>query len=144
MMAKTTWMAAEKDFEDTWALSKKCWCYAFEDTREAMGLAKSRRVFTKGRPSDYLVTAGGQTFFAEVKSSQNETSFNLNNIEDAQWSAAIQNSAAGGLYFFFIRSEFLGHWFQVPASIMIQQRKIKKSITWDDLKPYFWKLANGH
>jgi penicillin-binding protein-related factor A (putative recombinase) len=136
-------MNAQADFESVW-VGKQCWCYAFEDTREAMGLSGSRRVFTKGRPSDYLVTAGGKTFFAEVKSSQNEVSFNLNNVEESQWQAAIRSVAAGGLYFFFIRCEVNGLWFQVPAVILVEQRKTKKSIKWVDLKPYFWKMSHEH
>lgn len=143
-MAKHAWMEAEADFEQTWAGRKDVWCYAFEDTREAIGLAKSRRVFTKGRPSDYLVTANGLTFFAEVKSTENEVSFNLNNVEMSQWQAAIRSAAAGGLYFFFLRCEATGRWYQVPAAVLIEQRKIKKSIKWTELETYFWKLANGH
>lgn len=140
-MAKKAWMDAEADFESVW-VGKTRWCYAFEDSREAMGLSKSRKVFTKARPSDYLVVAEGVTFFAEVKSSQNEVSFNLNNVEESQWIAAIRSVAAGGLYFFFIRSEVNGLWFQVPAAILVAQRKIKKSIKWEELKPYYWKMAN--
>ncbi len=143
-MSKLAWMNAEADFESAFSGRKSCWCYAFEDTREAMGLGKSRRVFTKGRPSDYLVVAQGLTFFAEVKSSQSDTSFNLNNIEDVQWQAAIRSVAAGGLYFFFIRSEVRGKWYQVPASILVEQRKTKKSIKWDEITLYFWKDANGN
>ena len=141
-MAGKAWMDAEKEFESVW-VGKANWCYAFEDTREAMGLNRgTRRVFTKGRPSDYLVTASGLTFFAEVKSSQNEVSFNLNNVEESQWKAAIQSVAAGGLYFFFIRCETNGTWFQVPAAVLVDQRKTKKSIKWEELKPYFWKMSN--
>lgn len=142
-MAKLAWMDAEKEFEETWEGRKDCWCYAFEDTREAMGANKSRRVFTKGRPSDYLVTAKGLTFFAEVKSTENDVSFNLNNVEMSQWQAAIRSVAAGGHYFFFIRCEATGRWYQVPAVVLVDQRKVKKSIRWTEIEPYFWKLANG-
>jgi penicillin-binding protein-related factor A (putative recombinase) len=96
-------------------------------------------------PSDFLVVDDGHTFFAEVKSSHDEVSFNLNNVETMQWTAAIRSSAAAGSYFFFIRSEHLGLWFKVPASVMIEQRKTKKSIKWTELQPYFWKpKAHGY
>lgn len=140
-MAKAAWQNAEAEFESVWAGKKDRWCYAFEDSREAIGLSQSRRVFTKGRPSDYLVTVAGTTFFAEVKSSQSKTSFNLNNVEDAQWIAARRATASGCLYFFFIRSEELGKWFQVPGGILVAQLFIKKSITWAELEPYYWKEA---
>jgi penicillin-binding protein-related factor A (putative recombinase) len=96
------------------------------------------------RPSDFLVTVDGKTFFAEVKSSQDPVSFNLNNVEVSQWTAAIRSVAAGGEYFFFLRSEILGKWFKVPASILVEQRKTKKSIKWTEIDQYFWKLKNGN
>ena len=137
------WMQAEDDFEAFWT-GKNQWCYAFEDTRAAQGAAgKKVRVFTKARPSDYLVVDNGLTFFAEVKSSHDAVSFNLNNVEVAQWTAAIRSVAAGGLYFFFVRSIHLGQWFKVPAAVFVVQRKTKKSIKWTELQPYIWMPKNG-
>lgn len=136
-------MNAEDDFESWWT-GKLSWCYAFEDTRAAQGTAgKTRRVFTKARPSDYLVVDNGLTFFAEVKSSQDAVSFNLNNVAQGQWIAAIRSVAAKGLYFFFVKSEHLNTWFRVPASVFVEQRKTKKSIRWSELTPYIWK-PNGN
>lgn len=135
---KTVWLNAQKQFESFWLL-KTQYCYAFEDTREAMGLAGSRKVFTKGRPSDYLVTEEGRTFFAEVKSSQHLTSFSLSNIAAAQWRCSTQITYAGGLYFFFIRQELTHQWYCVPAQVMIQTNRIKKSLKWDELSIYKWE-----
>lgn len=132
------WQNAQKQFESFWPL-KSHHCYAFEDTREAMGASGSRKVFTKARPSDYLVTAEGITFFAEVKSSQDEVSFSLNNIRKAQWQCSIQITYAGGNYDFFIRREQIGQWYRVPAKVMIETFKIKKSLKWTELEPYKWE-----
>lgn len=138
MASKPLWAAAQKEFEGFWT-GKAQWAYAFEDTREAMGLTgNTRKVFTKGRPSDYLVVDNGLTFFAEVKSSQDAVSFNLNNVEIAQWTSAIRSVAAGGHYFFFVKSEVHGTWFKVPASVFVEQRKTKKSLKWVELTPYIY------
>src|SRR5688500_16501737 len=106
---KKLWQNAQAQFESFWLL-KSQYCYAFMDSREAMGLSGSRKVFTKARPSDYLVTDNGHTFFAEVKSSQSATSFNLNNVEPEQWKTAIRVTSAGGSYRFFIRRELDKQW----------------------------------
>lgn len=132
------WQSAQKQFESFW-LSKRQYCYAFEDTREAMGLSGSRKVFTKARPSDYLLTHSGMTSFAEVKSSQSLTSFNLNNVAKEQWKAAIQVTAAGGSYRFFIRRESDKQWFNVDGKRLIAVwQDGKRSIKWIDLEPYKW------
>ena len=81
----------------------------------------------------------GDTFFAEVKSSQDEVSFSLNNIQKGQWQAAIQITSAGGKYFFFIRREIRGDWFRVPAQVVIETFKIKKSMKWTELITYKWE-----
>lgn len=139
-MSTLTWRAAEDEFADFFkAYGKRAFVYRFQDTREAMGITGSRRVFTQSRPSDYLVTHEGVTFYAEVKSSQHEVSFNLNNIATAQWNAAIQHTAAGGQYFFFIRSEHGEAWYKVPAEFLIQIRKERKSVRWAELSKFIWR-----
>lgn len=143
-MTKLVWLGAQAEFEACWT-GKDQWCYAFEDTRAAQGNSgKKVRVFTKARPSDYLVVNRGLTFFAEVKSSHDEVSFNLNNVETMQWTAAIRSVAAGGLYFFFVWSVHWHCWFKVPASVFVEQRKTKKSIKWTELQPYKWDPKNEH
>lgn len=130
-MANPTWVGAEDEFE-SWFTSKTQFVYAFEDAREVMGARQSRKVFTKGQPADYLVIDNGLTYFAEVKSSQHETSFSLSGIQKSQWNAAARTVAALGIYYFFIRKEPEGVWFKVPASFFLDiQSKGVKSVKWE-------------
>lgn len=141
MASKPLWDLAEKEFEGFFP-SLGAYVYAFEDTREAQRTGGSRRIFTKARPSDYLVTHEGLTFFAEVKYTDNETSFPLGNIAKEQWSAAMQSTLAGGLYFFFIKSGVMKRWYKVPASVMLETFKVKKSLKWSELESYVYRTTN--
>lgn len=141
-MTKLVWKDAEEDFADYFVqFGKLATVYKFQDTREAMGTTGSRRVFTQSRPSDFLITHDGLTYFAEVKSSSHATSFPFSGIRPDQWKYAILTTAAKGFYFFYIRSEYLGQWFKIPASFLISLRKQDfKSIKWTDLQPYFFEM----
>ena len=142
-MAELKWKSAQAEFETFWT-GKSQYCYGFEDTRAAMGAAGTRRVFTKARPSDYLVTDNGMTFFAEVKSSQHPTSFNLHNIETEQWKTAIRVTTAFGIYLFFIRRESDLQWYRVPGAYMIHTWKQgRRIVRWTELEQFKREL-NGH
>lgn len=102
-----------------------------------MGVSGSRKVFTEERPSDFLVTDNGHTFFAEVKSSQHETSFSLGNIQRGQWRCAIRTCAAGGSYFFYIKHEVTSIWYKVPAQFFISLFDDGiKSVKWQNISNY--------
>lgn len=133
---RADWQDAEDQFQKQW-FGKTRWCYRFGDTREAMGSAGSRRVFTKPRPSDFLVVDNGNTFFAEVKSSHHETSFPLSAVQTPQWSAAVQTTSAGGSYFFYIKQETVSQWYCVPAYALIAlQKEGFKSVKWTHLEGF--------
>jgi penicillin-binding protein-related factor A (putative recombinase) len=130
-MKKPAWLDAQEEFASWW-VGKEQWCYAFHDTREAMGAAGSRRVFTDERPADFLVTSFGHTFLAEVKSCSDKASFPFSNIQRGQWKAAVRSVAAGGDYFFYIRSESRTRWFKVHAKHVLQHREEgHQSMKWD-------------
>lgn len=129
-MARPNWVGAEDEFE-SWFTSKNQFVFPFEDAREVMGARQSRKVFTKGQPADYLVVDNGFVFFAEVKSTEHETSFALSHIQKSQWNAAARVVAANGNYFFFIRKEPERVWFKVPASFFLDiQAQGVKSVKW--------------
>lgn len=130
------WIDAEEEFE-SWFTRKLSFCFKFHDARQAMGAGGSRRIFTTSHPSDYVVVDNGSTFYAEVKSSQEPISFPFSSIRKSQWSAAIQVTAAGGSYFFFLKSEYLlPRWYRVPAAVMLELRDGPvKSVKWEHLKP---------
>lgn len=137
----TKWLDAQAEFE-TFFPGKDSFVYQFEDTREAMGIAQSRRVFTKGRPSDYLITHLGVTFFAEVKSTQDATSFQLTRIQRAQWNCCRQVITANGIYLFFIRRESDQQWFRIPGAFFcaLQDSQVK-SFRFDKVEVYQWNKS---
>ena len=133
------WVDAEDEFE-SWFTSKTQFVFAFEDAREVMGARQTRKIFTKGQPADYLVTDNGWVYFAEVKSSQHETSFALSGIQKSQWNAARRVTAAGGMYFFFIRKEPERVWFKVPAAFFISlQDQDIKSVKWEYFSTFIYE-----
>lgn len=136
------WVNAEEEFE-SWFSGKEHFVYKFEDARAVMGALKSRKVFVQGRPSDYLVTSNGVTFFAEVKSCENSTSFAFSNIQKAQWKCAIRMVAAKGLYFFYIRREPERIWYKVPGAFFVSLfNSDVKSVKWKDMDVY--RCNGGH
>jgi penicillin-binding protein-related factor A (putative recombinase) len=135
------WIDAQDEFESFFK-GKSSFVYQFEDTREAMGISRSKRVFTKARPSDYLVTSDGVTFFAEVKSNSDAVSFALSGIQIGQWNCCRRVVAAKGGYFFFIRNENDGQWYRIPAIFFVTlQDSNVKSVKWSLIEEFKWKKS---
>ena len=136
------WKDAEEEFENYWKkFGKSATVFRFHDSFDAMGVTKSKTVRTTAQPSDFLVTHDGHTFFAEVKSSTNPSSFSLSNIRDAQWRQAMLTTAAKGLYLFYIRNETNRVWYKVPASFFLSLHKDGiKSVKWEALTEYMFNL----
>ncbi len=137
---KPLWEIAQDDFVAAFP-SKNQFVFQFHDARAAMGAAQSRRVFTTQHPSDFLVTDHGQTFYAEVKSCSDEVSFAFGNIQKGQWIAATRVNAAGGCYYFYLKSEYHKQWYKVPACVILEHyHGGQKSIKWNLLVPYMWQI----
>lgn len=136
------WQAAEEDYKESFKkFGKKAFVYQFHDTREAMGSTGSKRVFTQSRPSDFLITHDGVTFYAEVKSCATPTSFSFSNIRPDQWMYATLTAAAKGLYFFILKSEALDKWYKVPAPFLISLKDDNiKSVKWENLNAYEFNI----
>lgn len=111
---------------------KRAYVFKLTDTKEVARF----RAKTKPQPSDYIICLDGEMFLAEVKESQNETSFPFGNIRTEQLAHARRLLAAGGKYFFFILQTRTGKWFCVPASVVLNCTK--SSLKWSELQPYEW------
>lgn len=134
------WKQAEKDFEDHFGqYGKGAYVGRLTDTASAKAIA-GKKAFVAAQPADYIVTLKGQTFFAEVKSTVDQTSFHFNNIRKGQIAASRRITTAGGTYLFFIKSEELEQWFCVPAVVIHTTLRSKKSMTWHELKDYEYDL----
>lgn len=107
-MPKNDGTAAEKAFETRCGADV---LYRFPDKKALVGLNGGRKVGDFPKPSDYLVTKAGETFYAEVKSVQSKTSFPFADIRPSQRAMALKQAKAGGRFDFYIFSYGLGKWF---------------------------------
>ncbi len=112
MPTKNDGTQAERAFEVRIAADD---LYRFPDKKALTGLNGGRKVGDFPKPSDYLVTKGGQTFYAEIKSVQSDTSFPFADIRPSQRAKALRMACIGGRYDFFIFSFGLGKWFLLAA-----------------------------
>ncbi len=138
-MSKNTplWKQAEKEFEGFFkALGKKAYFHRLTDTAAAKATG-GKQAFVVAQPSDYVGVLQSVTFFGEVKSSTNPTSFPYSNIKKNQLAQARRIIMAGGHYLFFIKSYALDKWYLVPAQVVINNQTSKSS-KWTDLEPYEW------
>lgn len=142
-----------KTSQETWELKtrvrhgKLCFIHRLADASDLTGLnrglskKKTGFVATLKLPSDYLVTIDGVMFYAEVKSSQNATSFPFANFEEGQWQAMRQQRAARGEYWVFIHNLNTDFWYRVPGNLILNTKDDgRMSLKWDELKPYFWSF----
>lgn len=126
--------AAESAFEGRVAADV---LYRFPDKKALVGLNGGRKVGDFPKPSDYLVTKAGETFYAEVKSVQSATSFPFDDIRPSQKSMALRQAKVGGRYDFFIFSYGLGTWFLMTAPQFAAAVEAgAKSIKFKDLTPW--------
>lgn len=112
MASKNDGTAAEKAFE---TLIKADVLYRFPDAKALRGLNNGRAVGDFPKPSDYLVTRDGSTWYAEVKSCESMTSFPFADIRPSQKAMALKQAAVGGRYDFHIFSFGLGRWFTMSC-----------------------------
>jgi penicillin-binding protein-related factor A (putative recombinase) len=130
---------SENIFEAYWGrLPTFADVYRFEDYADANFKASGRtRKIVAAKPSDYIITILGRTFYAEVKSIASGSRFNFSNIKASQWRSATKVSKASGEYFFFIHFLTSDRWYKVPAQAIL--RAEKKSLLEKDLLKYYWE-----
>ncbi len=137
-MARLPWQQAEDDFDSHWfKLGKKAHLYVFKDAATLRAMNK-RPTAVGNQPSDRLITHQGVTFYAEVKSTTNPTSFAFALLKPGQIGSAKMITTAGGSYFVFVKSLILDRWFKVPFSVIDDAPG--SSIKWQDLELYAWNI----
>ena len=138
-MAKNTGKRSQDRFEEIFGkLGKRAYLFRLPDTAEVRG--RAGKGWVRDQPSDYIVTEDGDMYYAEVKSTQNRTSFSVTALEKGQRSAAKRQTIAGGKYFVFIHRLLTDDWYKVPAEILFNANK--SSMKWRELEPYKWQLAH--
>jgi len=138
-MRRNDGSGSEAIFEDRMALGgKTVFVYSLVDTKQIKG-AMGPKGFAKAGPSDYIVTENGNMYYAEVKSSNNATSFSFSNFTPSQNAAMVRQCAAKGQYWIFIHNLITDVWYRVPASEILMVKLTKKSsIKWSEMEEYKW------
>lgn len=107
----------------------KFFAHKLTDTKSAGKLVKSV-------PADYVVTLCGDMFWAEIKSSNNKTSFPLSCFQKPQLLGMKRQEMAGGDYIVYIHRLATNTWYCVHSTEIEHLSDGKKSINWDDLNFY--------
>ncbi len=136
---KNTGKPSEKIFEQRLALlGKRAYFYRIKDAATIKGL--TGKVGNVGAsPSDYFIVLDGKTSFAEVKSTQEKTSFPFSLLKKGQVAHGIQINNAGGNYYVYIHNLNSDKWYRVPFGLIEASRNLgKSSLTWESLQTYVW------
>jgi len=138
-MAKNTGKPSETFFETVWqSLGKRAFCYRIADAAENYGRTKTIGMI-RATPSDYIVTFDGETFYAEVKSTQEKTSFPFALLKKGQRAAGPQVVTAGGGYFVFAHNLSTGRWYRIPYQVITAVKELgRSSIPWTELESLSW------
>lgn len=123
-------------FESYMKAQPRTWVWRHRDKKDMMALNKGRKVGTFSNPADFTVGETGRTYWAEVKSTQNDGRFDYSQIEPAQRSAATICAKIGAPYFFFIHALKLNRWFILSAEQFAADTAAgKKSRRFEELEP---------
>lgn len=138
-MAKNTGKPSEQAFEAAVAAAgKRAWCYRIKDAASIRGITGRLGHGIDATPSDYILVWDGETYFAEVKSTQHETRFEFSLLTRGQTGHYPQIQAAGGRYIIFLHRLTTGQWYMIPMSDVVQHTATtgQKSIPWTDMEKY--------
>ncbi len=136
-MVKNTGKLSESRFENTLSAQygKRVFIDRLQDAQALHGL-NGHAVKTARQSADYIVTLSGLTFYAEVKSSVNATSFSFSCISTHQLTAARQVRLAGGKYVFFIHNIKQDIFYMVDSSTIDRVGKTRSSMKWSEMEPW--------
>jgi len=112
--------------------------FRLRDQADLVGLNKNARVKAFGQPSDFFVVSPLGCFMAEVKSSNNKTSFSLDCFTRTQKAAMARChlSNSGRHYRIYIHNLLTNVWYRIDATTYVTTiNSGSKSIKWSDLKP---------
>jgi hypothetical protein len=128
------WQKAEDDFDDYFKRKgKRAFVFKFPDAAEIFGRV-GKIGQTRAVPSDRIVTCDGETFYAEVKSTEDPLRFKRSLLRKSQSAFATQIIAAGGQYLVFVKALVTSRWYVMPYSIA----SASPSLLWSDMEAYKW------
>lgn len=129
-----SYTVVEKTFENYMnSLGKGTYIVRFPDTKEVNSLlwhtGICKKVILPRRPSDFLVTEKGHTYYAEIKSTANPKGL-TSNLFSQQKGERTRILAAGGDYVYFIYNIQSMKWYKVPA------RELNENAKWVELTKF--------
>lgn len=136
-MVQNTGKKSEAGFENALAVKygKRLFVNRLQDAQALHGL-NGHAVKVGRQPADYVVTVSGLTFYAEVKSSLNASSFPFSCISAHQLAAARKVRLAGGKYFFFIHNLKDDVFYMVDSATIDRVGKTRSSMKWSEMEPW--------
>lgn len=137
LMAKNNGKSSEQKWEDHFnALGKVAYFYRVVDAAEVRGRT-GKIGFVRPAPSDYVLVHEGRMSFAEVKSTQNKTSFPFSILRTTQSAVATMVIAAGGIYEVYVHNLIDDCWYRVPYQLIQSVKDSNKSsIPWSQLQDF--------
>jgi penicillin-binding protein-related factor A (putative recombinase) len=114
---------------------RKTKVFRLHDAADLFGLNNKKKVSIFGLPSDFIVVSAGTMCFAEVKSTQNKTSFSLDCLTPSQKAACLQVTACGGDYRIYIHNLCTNTWYLMSGAEYMAHKKTAKSVKWELLCP---------
>lgn len=126
---------SEAEFENclTNLYGKKVYIHRLQDAAALHGL-NGRAVKVGTQPADYIITVSGATFYAEVKSSSNLTSFPFSCIKAHQLAAAKRVRMAGGKYIFFVQNMKTKKMYMLDSQTVERVSKTRSSMLWSEME----------
>jgi penicillin-binding protein-related factor A (putative recombinase) len=136
---KNTGKPSEELFDAAWKrCGKHAFNFKFADSAALTGMNK-KVVAALAQPSDRLIVHRGAVEFAEVKSTNNPTSFPFSMLRRTQKAFAAFVLAAGGQYVVYVHSLIHNQWFRIPYDkINSVKEEGRESIKWEDLIFHKW------
>jgi len=131
-LASNTGKASEAIFIKKIESQTKSKVFRLRDAADLYGINK-RKVNAFGQPSDFLVVSQGAIWFAEVKSTQNKTSFSLDCLTPSQKAACLQVTSCGGDYRIYIHNLCSDTWYLMTGAEYVEYKKTVKSVKWENL-----------
>lgn len=137
---------SEDRFESHWTKQgKKVFLHRVSDKSDLVGMNRKRHpevfgLMTRKLPSDYVLTVGGITGYAELKSTSDPKGFKKKNVKPHQLGFAQRQIVAGGKYWFFVHHIPTDRWYWIEADKILAAFDQSGTMLWEDLEPYLWSI----
>ena len=140
MKSVTAGNKAQDTFKEL-MMRRKAFVHRLPDPSDVAMIA-GRRVKLPAQPADFVVCWKGEMFYAEIKSSANNTVFPLAGIRQSQRASAKETTLQNCIYIFYIYSAYNDLWYEVQAQFILDLiMNGSKSIPWKDLDNFIFDIG---